>query len=94
MMNIGTMTPPPQHVIAISGKAVTLPVLQYAHEIDTAWLNRYADKALDTYNRACMLSTTFLAGYMQGKREERAKQQHKKAIFVSTNTNKRKGVTA
>ena len=70
-MNIGTMTPPPQHVIAISGKAVTLPVLQYAHEIDTAWLNRYADKALDTYNRACMLSTAFFsriyAGQARGK---------------------------
>lgn len=75
MMNIGTMTPPPQHVIAISGKAVTLPVLQYGHEIETAWLNLYADKTLDTYNRACMLSAAFLAGYMQGKREERARKR-------------------
>lgn len=91
-MNIGTMTPPPQHVIAISEKAVTLPVIQYSHELDTAWNNRNTERPLDPYNKACMLSAAFLAGYMQGKREERAKQQHKKAVFVSTN--KRKGVTA
>ena len=75
IMNIGTMTPTPQQVIAISEKAVCLPVLQYTHELEIAWHNRYADKAIDIYNRACMLSTAFLAGYMQGKREERARQR-------------------
>lgn len=75
MIGINSLTPDIDEVIQISGKAVTLPVLQYGHEIETAWLNLYADKTLDTYNRACMLSAAFLAGYMQGKREERARKR-------------------
>ena len=82
MIGINSLTPDIDEVMQISGKAVTLPVLDYLHELTAAWIKKKGeDKAasVDSYFFITLLSTAFAAGYMQGKREQRNQQEQHRA---------------
>lgn len=80
MIQINDQTPTVRDVIQISGKAATLSVLDYLKELKDAWIERYGATAIfNEFRFTCLLSDAFTAGYMQGKREQRAEQAQRKA---------------
>ena len=63
-------TPLPVEAVKLSLKLAGSKVLHYVKDIESAWSEQYGDPS---YNHTCMLAAVFTAGYLQGKREERAK---------------------
>ena len=66
----------PAEVVKLSKEQGTVGTIDIVAEIEKAWGKQY-DTPL--YNYYCMLSAVYTAGYIQGKREERARKRTRSA---------------
>ena len=66
----------PEEAIKIAYKHGCIPTISEVKAISDEWGIRYPDP---TFNHYCMLAAVYTAGYIQGKREERAKVAQRKA---------------
>lgn len=66
----------PQEAVKISYTQGCISTLEEVKAISDEWGNRCPDP---TFNHYCMLAAVYTAGYIQGKREERARAAQRKA---------------
>ena len=65
----------PQEAVELSYNHGYLSTIYAAKAIADEWGRKYEDRVFDFY---CMLSAVYTAGYIQGKREERAARHKEK----------------
>lgn len=65
----------PQEAVKISYTHGCVSTLEEVKAISDEWGNRYSDP---TYDHYCMLAAVYTAGYIQAKREERARASTRK----------------
>lgn len=67
-----------QEAVEISYKHGTISTASRAQEIVAQWGRRYDEAQFDGY---CMLSAVYMAGYIKGKQDERARKRYSKKEY-------------